>query len=175
MLFILTRGIFFNTCGQNGVVVSRPNCIQHIPTCSLWNLFRTEIPLANTSIMEFYFSFFFFFFLSLLTMFSLFFFFSLIRFDHESAFVGYLLKSVYRKCTFYNLNNSSMFDNGWQRKLRVWRGLDSFPRWRNIVWECLIVEWMMLLFDYLFFIVTAGCLKSTLILRRSCASFIFLK
>lgn len=72
MLFILTRGIFFNTCGQNGAVVSRPNCIHHIPTCSLWNLFRTEIPLANTSIMEFYFSFFF---LSLLTMFSLFFFF----------------------------------------------------------------------------------------------------
>lgn len=92
MLFILTRGIFFNTCGQNGAVVSRPNCIHHIPTCSLWNLFRTEIPLANTSIMEFYFSFFF---LSLLTMFSLFFFF-FIRFDHESAFV-YLSKSVYPK------------------------------------------------------------------------------
>lgn len=95
MLFILTRGIFFNTCGQNGAVVSRPNCIHHIPTCSLWNLFRTEIPLANTSIMEFYFSFFF---LSLLTMFSLFFFFFLYDSIMNRSFcIGYLSKSVYAK------------------------------------------------------------------------------
>lgn len=74
-------------------------------------------------------------------------------------------------CTPYNLNNSSMFDNGWQGKLKVWRGLDSFPRWRNIMRECLIVERMMLLFDSLFFIVT-GWLKSTLILRR-CKFYFF--
>lgn len=63
------------------------------------------------------------------------------------------------KCTPYNLNNSSMFDNGWQGKLKVWRGLDSFPRWRNIVRECLIVERMMLLFNSYFILVTGWLFK----------------
>lgn len=172
MLFILTRENIFLIHADKMAPLLVGQTVSNVSLpARCWNLFRTEIPLANMPIMEFYFSFFFSF--SFNNCF--FFFFSHIRFDHESAFVGYLLKSVYRKCTPYNLNNSSMFDNGLQRKLRVWRGLDSFPRWRNIVWECLIVEWMMLLFDSLFFIVTADCLKSTLILQRPCANFIFFK